>query len=86
MSDNEMIITDNNGISTKLNVLSFIDGPLKEETYVIYTDGSMDVNNELNIFASLIVTDGDNVILENVLDEDLDFINEEISKITNKKQ
>lgn len=44
----------------------------------------MDVNNELNIFASLIVTDGDNVILENVLDEDLDFINEEISKITNK--
>lgn len=86
MNDNEMIITDNNEISTKLNVLSFIDDPLKEETYVIYTDGSMDVNNELNIFASLIVTDGDNVILENVLDEDLDFINEEISKITNKKQ
>ena len=66
--------------------MSFIDDPLQEETYVIYTDGSMDVNNELNIFASLIVTDGDNVILENVLDEDLDFINEEISKITNKKQ
>ncbi|HJJ17125.1 MAG TPA: hypothetical protein OIM63_03465 [Bacilli bacterium] len=86
MNDNEMIITDNNGISTKLNVLSFIDDPLKEETYVIYTDGSMDVNNELNIFASLIVTDGDNVVLENVLDEDLDFINEEISKMTNKKQ
>lgn len=86
MNDNEMIITDNNGISTKLNVLSFIDDPLKEETYVIYTDGSMDANNELNIFASLIVTDGDNVVLENVLDEDLDFINEEISKITNKKQ
>lgn len=40
MSDNEMIITDNNGISTKLNVLSFIDDPLKEETYVIYTDGT----------------------------------------------
>ena len=86
MNDNDMIITDNNGLSTKLNVLSFIDAPLKEETYVIYTDGSMDVNNELNIFASLIVTDGDNVVLENVSDEDLDFINEEISKITNKKQ
>ena len=86
MNDNEMIITDNNGISTKLNALYFFDDPLKEETYVIYTDGSMDVNNELNIFASLIVTDGDNVVLENVLDEDLDFINEEISKMTNKKQ
>lgn len=66
--------------------MSFIDDSLKEETYVIYIDGSKDANNELNIFASLIVTDGDNVILENVLDEDLDFINEEISKITNKKQ
>lgn len=79
--ENEIVITDEFGVNTTLKVLSFVDDPLKENTYIIYTDGSIDEMGQLNMFASLVTGDEENIVLENVLEEDLDFINMKMQEL-----
>ena len=79
--ENEIVITDEFGVNTSLKVLSFVDDPLKENTYIIYTDGSVDEMGQLNMFASLVTGDEENIVLENVLEEDLDFINMKMQEL-----
>ncbi len=79
--ENEIVITDEFGVNTTLKVLSFVDDPLKENTYIIYTDGSTDEMGQLNMYASLVTGDEENVVLENVLEEDLDFINMKMQEL-----
>lgn len=79
--ENEIVITDEFGVNTTLKVLSFVDDPLKENTYIIYTDGSVDEMGQPNMFASLVTGDEENIVLENVLEEDLDFINMKMQEL-----
>ena len=79
--ENEIVITDEFGVNTTLKVLSFVDDPLKENTYIIYTDGSIDEMGQLNMYASLVTGDEENIVLENVLEEDLDFINMKMQEL-----
>ena len=79
--ENEIVITDEFGVNTTLKVLSFVDDPLKENTYIIYTDGSIDEMGQPNMYASLVTGDEENIVLENVLEEDLDFINMKMQEL-----
>ena len=69
MEDTRFEITDELGNKKILNALALIDDPNEDNHYIIYTDNTLDENNEQNIFVSLVVRDDDdNFSLEEITD------------------
>lgn len=65
-------ITNQDGIEVKCDTLAILTPESNEdnldETYVIYTDYTMDSSNNLNVYVSRLVSDGESFKLEEIED------------------
>lgn len=83
MEDNKIEITDNDGNVQQLTVMSLIEDPNEEKTYMIYTDNTLDEDKELKIYASIVNRDEDDNFTLEPLDDysKMDFITKKIDEI-----
>ena len=70
MEEMNFTIVNENGIEVKCDVLSIINDD-NDKTYIIYTDYTLNENNEYNVFVSQIINEGENYKLEKVEDPSL---------------
>lgn len=56
----------NAGKEIECNMLFTFRDDVNNINYVVYTDGTVDVNNELLVYASRYILDGDNYILKDI--------------------
>jgi len=71
MEEMNFTITNDNGLEVKCDVLSVINDD-ENKTYVLYTDYTLNDNNEYNIYASEMLSEGTDFKLEEI--ENLDLI------------
>ena len=73
--DMNFTILDKNGKEVFCDIISIIPSEDKEKNYVVFTDYSKDINDEIVFMYGTLVQDGDDVVLENgVSDVELEYI------------
>lgn len=70
MEEMSFTITNNNGIEVKCDVLSVINDE-ENKTYLLYTDYTLNDNNEYNVYVSQMINEDDSFRLEEIDNLDL---------------
>ena len=87
MEDATFEIENEYGQKVILSVLATVDDEEKGINYMIYTDGTFDEDENLNIYVSQVVNDENGFYLEEVEDyETIDLVTKEIDKIFEKNR
>lgn len=71
MDEMSFSITKDNGEEIKCDVLSIINDD-ENKTYILYTDYSLNENNEYNVYVSQMINDGEDFRIEEI--DNLDLI------------
>ena len=70
MEEMSFVITNNEGVEVKCDVLSVINDD-NDKTYIIYTDYTLNNNGEYNVYVSQMINEGDSFKLEEIDNLDL---------------
>ena len=70
MEEMSFVITNDKGVEVKCDVLSVINDD-DNKTYIIYTDYTLNNNDEYNIYVSQMISEGDSFKLEEIDNLDL---------------
>ena len=70
MEEMNFTITNENGLEVKCDVLSIINDE-ENKTYILYTDYTLNNDNEYNVYVSQMIRNNDDFILEEVDNFDL---------------
>lgn len=74
LDENDAFTVLNNGVEEKVYELAHFTDEISDKTYIIYTDNTKDENDNLNVYASILLIDGDKKMikpLENDYDKDI---------------
>ncbi len=91
---NQFKLKDEYGNETIYDVLFTFDNEETKKSYIVYTDNSLDENNNVQVFASVYHKDTDNTKLEpietdkewQVIEKILETIQEEVRKQTDGEE